>query len=222
MSLRRKRSCRVWSSDSSVSGSSSTRSPTAAASSSELVASMAGRLRGSWGRAEGGLQPWTCSPLPQPPPLVLSSPYAPSCPLPLEAQKGTRESEVPRHPVGMDPLRHMARLEAPAEPGTGQGRMRPLASGMLLGPWLLPDPAMPHSPRLLCWGWQPLGTRGKASTHPQRHRGLLPRTPWCPGPRGRDGGSGQGQDAVLLPTAAGEAGARPGNVDTWILFLGQG
>lgn len=26
---------------------------------------------------------------------------------------------------------------------------------------------------------------------------------------------------MLLPTAAGEAGARPGNVDTWILFLGR-
>lgn len=158
MSLRRKRSCRVWSSDSSVSGSSSTRSPTAAASSSELVASMAGWLRGSWGRAEGGLQPWTCSPFPNPPrPPVLSSPHAPSCPLPLEAQKGTRESGVPWHPMGMDPLRHMARLEAPAEPGTGQGKMRPLASGMLLGPWLLPDPAMPRSPRHCAGAGSPWG-----------------------------------------------------------------
>lgn len=26
----------------------------------------------------------------------------------------------------------------------------------------------------------------------------------------------------LLPSAAGEVGAQPGNVDTWILFLGQG
>lgn len=148
MSPRWNRSCSVCSSDSSVSGSSSTRSPAAAASSSEVVVSIA---PGGLDRAERGLQPTDMQPLPQNTPRSPAAAAPPGSGCSLGARKGTRTHRG-----------RPAWLEAPAEPGAGQD----VARGQDLGCSLTPHAQLPlapwgrgtHAPNLgpsrrTQWGW---------------------------------------------------------------------